>query len=509
MGKQARAWMVVVGLVMLLGAGATAHNADAQDATATPAVTAEWVIGWRVQTLFPAALRFTVDVQLPASALDFAVLEIRLEDAPAVTIPVSTVTTAEVLGPDWTRISALWTFSTTTPRIFSDIGYTWTVNQRGGGSGGVTARHTFTDPRATWQRYEGPPRMIVDRESNSGGTAATLSQMYDLLQVQSGLSNFRTPRLWLIYSAARAVGCEIVEGRTVAINLEDAEDVVPCDPTVAGTIYRGYDVVSLADLPTDTSLLDLLSEQMLSDYYANAWAGRDMPAWFRVGLAQFLLPSRVGHLDVARGASRTNALFSYADLATISDSNAPLWRAQAFGLVTYTAQQIGVDGLFALARATGPFDAAYRAAMGQSPAQVETEWRSWLFSAAAESNYNYTPYMDTTATPTPTNTPTNTPTATPTDTATTTFTPIPPTATPIPPNTFPTFTPTPSEIAANASNTPRPAGSLRLITPTATPPPAGTAGNNRVNVGWVLGGVGVGAALLAGAFLLVRRRVGR
>jgi hypothetical protein len=159
-------------------------------------------------------------------------------------------------------------------------------------------------------------------------------------------------------------------------------------------------------------------------------------------------------------AARSNGLLDQTTMeASVAGNGVPAarWQAQSYAMVLYIADQIGLEGLFALARAAleAPFESVYREAIGQPLSTLVPNLRDWLFTPRGESAYLLSLYGAATATPAPT----------------VTFTPFPPTRTPRPePSVTPTptitLTPTTRPTATRTPTvTPRPPGSLDTATP--------------------------------------------
>ncbi|MBX3061679.1 MAG: hypothetical protein KF726_01820 [Anaerolineae bacterium] len=246
----------------------------------------------------------------------------------------------------------------------------------------------------------------------------------------------------------------------------------PCNPQDALTIYQrqGYRVLERATLNVD-QLVEQINDEIMRESFAAYWRVDQPPGWFREGLFQLLRPTtNVRALQIARTAERASDLLPLEALLTEpSDlTAAELWRAQAYLMTLYLADRFGADAPFRLAvalRDVYTFDAALQALFGVTPDVFYLEWSRWLLTEAADRASRWTPYLETTPTPTetlrpfPSRTPTSSiPTETPTPRPTLTAPP------------FDTFTPVPP----TATNTPRPPGSLRSPTPVPTPVPEGS-----------------------------------
>jgi len=140
-----------------------------------------------------------------------------------------------------------------------------------------------------------------------------------------------------------------------------------------------------------------------------------------------------------------------------------LWIAESYLLTLYLASRYGADAPFKLAKAleqNTTFDDALTKIGNISVDTLVTDWRNWLLGPDAEAALRWTPYFDTTPTPTASDTPVPTQTNT------------------LLPAQIPTHTPFPSRtpIPLTPSNTPLPAGSLRTrkSAPASNSPNSGT-----------------------------------
>jgi cell division septation protein DedD len=207
-------------------------------------------------------------------------------------------------------------------------------------------------------------------------------------------------------------------------------------------------------------VVEAAAEALVDTAYAPVWEGRGVPDWFRVGFADLNAPTPKNELlPLVQNAARTGRLFSLETLITADDDTDSLWHAQAYSLVLYMADRLGIAGVrrFADALAEAPdFATAYEGAMDEPLAALLPGWERWLFTSKAAAAYGFVAFQPDTPTPTLTPTQTLTPT------------PLPPTATPTA-TASATVTRTPAPPTETPSITPRPAGSL--YTPTPTPQP--------------------------------------
>jgi hypothetical protein len=330
-----------------------------------------------------------------------------------------------------------------------------------------------------------------------------LSPIYDLLAINSS----QKPSLnALIYPFTP--GCvQNAKGDSVAISpITHIE--IPCDATLAAIIFRasGYVVIQ-----TESAGLNVMQAALVDyatrQFYETAWRGKNVPAWFQMGLAQFYTPGlKTRYVPLLTSAGRSGKLLSLEQMsAAPNQTNADLWQAQSYGMTMYIAGQVGVQGLFDLARnvsQSDSFAAAYEKATGKPLAALPSDFQTWIFTDAGSSAFAFTPYQAATATPTQTDTPTPIATAVPSETPTFTLTPTVTgvhTVTPYPTRTA-TRTPTPLP----PTITPRPPGSLDTPTPIPTAVPVNPL-NALNNPNVALSIFGIGLLLIAILILLLMR----
>lgn len=455
-------------------------RAASQDAP-TPQPQQNFIIGWSSEALFPQAVRFAVTLNRPISDIALAALTIEPEDSPAEVISVD-IEQATVVAEPYSELAVVWNLpADAPPPLFSSIGFRWRIVSTRDEVAQIEARLVFTDERAQWVRDDDARGILnlilplLDEESAANQIRrlrASLEAVYDLLASQSG----QQPRFsFVVYPDGLPPGCaRDADQQPVAIG-PFSQTEAPCDDARAEAIFQasGYELVRSATNSL-AGVRSALIDAMVRDAYAPLWNSKDVPAWFEAGLSAFYRPEPKQEWgQPLQAASRSGSLFTLGAMAarpTEADRRAR-WDAQSYGMTLYIAAQLGVQGLFDLARNVGSsdsFESAYQAAMGRSISTLISDMERWLFTQGALSAFAFTPYQP--ATPTPTATRTPTPSATPTPTPTPTITPTPTvtgvlSATPLPTRT-PTFTHTPPP----PSVTPRPPGSLNTPQPTPAPP---------------------------------------
>jgi hypothetical protein len=223
-------------------------------------------------------------------------------------------------------------------------------------------------------------------------------------------------------------------------------------------------------VPSGASAEDLITAKLVREFYTPLWNGKAVPEWFLAGLEQLYSPTPKNPLlSPVQQAARAGTLLTLPEMELADES--ALWRAQSFGMMLYLFDQLGMRGVFDLARVDAEdFPTAYESAIDTPLTALIPAWSQWIFSRSAESLYGITPYQPPTPLPSPTLTPSTTrrPTLTPSPT----FTPsLAATPTPRGVRTYtppPTVTPSETLPPPPPTVTPRPPGSLQPLTPTPT-----------------------------------------
>jgi hypothetical protein len=453
-----------------------------------------YVFKWENEIIFPMGVRFRLTLSSPVESLREVTLTIEASGSEPVTVEIDLEEPAAT-GPGFTEVDYVWAAPDNAPlRVFSDEGviYEWNAVDNAGATARVRDALVFQDERINWAEDEDPlghlDLIVVADGPSPRQIRQSVMLAYNLISANTG----RTPAFdILLYPAdLDPSGCVMIEneetGEEERVAVGPVSSVrLPCDPQRAAEIIAasGLELVrsdGTTAAGAQTALVNFLARQ----FYEPFWGEADVPDWFLSGLATFYQPASKTTLMLSvRDAARIDSLLTLADMAVERKADL-LWRAQSFAMVLYIADQIGVDGLFDLARAladSASFQAAYEAATGQALNALLPNLRRWVFTGAADSAFNYHPYLADTPTPLPsmTNTPfppTATDTPPPTETAT-----ITPSVTGVlsaTPSRTPTLTRTPTP--APATVTPRPVGSL--FTPTPVPVSVLESPVNRVGI---------------------------
>jgi hypothetical protein len=491
---------------------------QAQEATEISIPTSDVIYFWESQSLFPVGVGFDIVIARPQPEIARATLIVQPEGRETQEIDVS-IAENTIFSETFTELTYIWSIPQGAPiGVFTEIDYTWRVVTNRDEIAEVSSKLVFTDTRVEWQTNEDTNGMIdLTAPSEGINTAALRSSVrdvYHLLETNTG----RSPRFnLLIYPATLPVGgcIENANGQAVVIETKGGKEA-PCDVLMAENAIRaaGYSLLQIPSPTTGISEQTILIEHLVGEFYAPIWNGKNVPDWFRVGLARFYAPIAKGDLLApVRQAGRNNQLISLQGMTTSPSFDnsevANLWRAQSYGMVLYVAQQIGVQGMFDLANEIGnaeSFEAAYQKVMGASLTTLLPAWQNWIFKEAAVSAYSYYPYLPDT--PTPTSTRTHTPTITPTATGTFTETPTPTVTGVLSATSLPTFTPSITPKPPTPTLTPRPAGSS-IDTPTPLPSPTPTPTAFTLDPGLGFGIVGIVfllLGLLSFAYLRVTSR---
>ena len=419
-----------------------------------------------VEIIFPAAIRFTLNLTIPASEIASASLTLTPEGRDPLVIPIDLAST--VVNPDSPEayLVYLWTIPVNDPPpLFGQIDYSWSLTSTDGSTGTLDDSFVFADPRADWVRTIDPiGRFSLTAPRALALDPAALRQVYDLLRQNTGSS--RTYNL-LVDDASS--GCRQRDDGTRYAQGEQSDVTVDCTDGIENAIYAGYDRLVV---PAGANGEAFVVAALVDAAYAPLWRGKSVPAWFVAGMEQFYDPADKNALLLSvQQAARQRTLYTQSALESPHDD--ALWQAQSYALVLYVVDQVGVSGLVDLAIVgADDFATAYEQAIGQPISALLPAISQWIFTRAAEAAFGITPYQAPTAIPTATSTPS--PTPFPTITLTPSATPtIAPTLTATrrgvvtyvaPPTVTPSATPT----ALPPTLTPRPPGSL----PTPTPVPS-------------------------------------
>lgn len=557
--RQRASWILLA--ILWVGmAGATlpaARVATAQDDGGTPTPTDDEpavIRGVSTEVLFPAVVRFVVDVTGPYEDVLVASLTVRqgieLEHV-AVLRPLDDYLLSAT--PFVTQFIYDWPLAESGARPFEPVTFEWMVETRDNEVDTAEGEFLLGDMRMrSWESAGEPPLVLRWHNPDLGGRTlrGDITPAYTLLAAQTGLD---TSFEFVIYDydvtfcqETRLEGED--EPTSVVISrypprgsvrppaLEDESDAAPtaepgdldgtpsdaesdeapvrpaaypCSRALYEQAYAAAGM-QLIQRPNASygELRDQLVASMARRMYRAVWDGARVPPWFEFGLAALyrVRPDGPALLREVLPRTPTDTLLELADLVAeppLDDPSRDLWEAQSYLMVLYLADSYGLDAVLDMARAipeyANGFSDALPAMTGRSQADLFAMWRDqWVFSEAAQQAVRWTPYDPTTPTPTATYTPSHTPTITLTPTAT--FTPTnTPTRTPTPlvtPVILPTLTPT---LALSPTRTPLPPGALPTFTP--VPVVEDTSDGSDDTVTTVI--IGVLVAVIAGLGLLV------
>ncbi|MEQ8677138.1 MAG: hypothetical protein RLP44_08680 [Aggregatilineales bacterium] len=503
--KFLRITLLIISVLMI-------YTVHAQDETATPSPTPTttpdvpaFLYNWDAQVIYPAAVRFTLYVDRPVSNIERLLLTIEPEIGGNIVIDVNPEQNA-TRSETFTEITYVWEIPVSDPLPFlSTVEYNWLVTTTQDGTAGVPSAFFFTDERANWNES-------IDEDNHfnfilpENATAPqiirdSINDVYTLFANNTELEP--TFNLALFNTEIPLNPCDagtVIEPRT--------EDSFACQTDVieASFAIKGYEPITI-DYNISANRNRVLTSLLFTRFYADF--DQSVPLWFRQGLENFYIPSpNSGNLLALQSAARNGTLIR---LESMNNPDQQLWEEQASAMVLYIASQIGVEGLFQLANdvsTSNDFSETYQEATGAPLAVMIPDMSDWLFYSTTMIDFNYTPYLQTTATPEPTisNTPfppteTNTATATATPTVTPSVTGFR-TATPLA-----TLTHTPTERRGTATLTPRPAGSL--FEPVATAVPELSEGSENTNQTQRIAIIAVIGALVILALIAVFYRRGK
>lgn len=415
--------------------------------------------------LFPVALHFDILLRLNAKQIKEATLHIYQPGNGSfdVTIPPSVEKTVQALNDNDSRLIYDWQFDVqNAPQLFKPIYYEWKITSENGATATVSHSLTFQDTQPsnfkTWHTTAAPLQLFSHNDALSLILLqADLARIHDRITADTGINHdFR----FVIYDPD-AKFCQQASsnepGKPKEVFIVTPLGIhLPCDPTAGPRIYtqQGYALVRRPNL-TLAGTEDQLTAIMVDDAYGALWANSPKPPeWFQQGLRQ--LYGIVPHsplLNIARDASRSNALLPLSTMAGLPPSNAQqarLWNAQSYLLVLYIVSKYGPAAPSTIAYGMNldgyTFEQALQIQFKTTPGELYSDWQKWLIGTTAETALRYSPYIET-ATPTITITLSNTPTQRP---PTNTFTPS---ATEVP---FYTITPLPTHTALPPGTLARP-----------------------------------------------------
>ena len=427
---------------------------------------AGFVVSGDAEILFPEAIRFSVNLTIPATSLTSASLTITPEGHKPITILVNAIQTALVYWEPTGRIVYYWHIPLDDPLpLFSNVSYQWSFTAADGSVGTLNDSFTFSDPRVDWARS------VDTKNQFSIAVPRPLNSLLDsALQVNALLRKTTSPTFHeniVLYDGLTPDCIPSTDNPKQLVVLSKDDKSIPCTDGITDALFRNY---RLLERPTGADPEDFLLGTLVQDAYSSLWKDKAVPAWFSDGLTQFYAPTlKSDLLAPAQQAARSGGLFNLEAMRTAQTT--ALWRAQSFGMVLYIADKITPQGLFDLARVNASdFTAAYQAAMGTSLSALIPAWQQWIFTRTAESVYGITPYQPATQTPTITPTASDTPSPSPTWTLTPSPSPTL-TETPFGVRTYvpaPTVTPSDTLPPPTPSVTPRPPGSLPTAVPTPT-----------------------------------------
>jgi hypothetical protein len=480
------------------------------------------IYGQRAEIVFPAAIRFFVDVNAPPEQVTGTSLLVNQASGLQLTFALDPAEHLIYSTEQSASFEYTWQLNDgPSPAPFESLNYLWQVETQDGLVSRRAEEVLFEDTgRDDWNVAGAPPLVLHwYNETLAGGLIqGEVMAAYQALSRRTG----RAPLFqFAIYDPDTRL-CQTMTapdtGEPVSVLFSREDDsTYPCSTELYERVYAHAGIVFL-QRPSHgyTELQDLLIASIVRAAYAEMWGEALVPGWVANGLAWlYRLRPSLAALQAARTAARTESLLLLDDLANAPPDGASfqdraLWEAESYLLLLYLADRYGAETPFDLAREAPMYDDGFEGALGAllgaERDNLWGDWLAWLESEAADRALTWTPYTGTTPTPshTPTNTPvppTRTPSHTPTNTPTATSTFLgdrPPTV------IVGRVTPT---RARRPTNTPLPPGSLPTVTPRPTPEPVQTGGNGIS--GTAVGGIAVlvfGLALLIGLGIAVSRR---
>lgn len=520
--------VLLVGILAGIGLlhGGTVDHAAAQagdpagDSTPEPTVEVPaFVYSWQSRLIYPAAVRFNLVLDRPLAEIESAALTILADGSTPqrITLPPEDLA---IFTDAYTELEYVWALDPANPPLlFSTLRYTWDIALEDGETAAIPGQLPFSDDRLTWRfpdaEVPAPIGLIVP-EANGyvpETLQARIARVYTLLTAQrGGLPDYR---FVLYFEDTPLTPCAPDASGRFSVEDPDPnrETRYTCPPDIIERLFQRAGLLPLEIAVNNLASIDTaIVDYVVAQAYQPVWDAGGLPEWFRFGITRFYLPASKGaflaQIQAAVREGRTYSL-NAMDLPAGSSAEARarltedgLWQAQAYSMVLYIGQQIGVAQLLALANPAGtdaPFAERYAQFSGQSLNALLPNLENWVFTEVAVSDFDYTPYLPITPQPTPSRTATPFPvTATYTASATATDTPTPTVTGVHSPTPLPTLTATPTFTRAPRTPTPRPFSSLFTATPVPVPPaPTDSGPDQRVIA---LGAIGllavVGLALI-------------
>jgi len=441
--------------------------------SATPDVSGR-IVDSGADVAFPMAIRFTAVLDEPIT--DYQSLSLTLNIPGLQDWITLRPADASWFDPeDPTRLAVTWQVTPDQmPPLFGTITYTWELLDSQGDFSRAIGQVDYFDRRAQWIRQSSDDGLIVlySADRTQPAVLDRLQSMGALL----GRSSVEQPIARIIlYPEEMDIGCRKSDGPDGTVTRSTVFDVsgvvIGCDVALALGSMEAARITPIQE--SDALAVDMAAFH-LRQYFPGMRADSDTPDWWLAGLAQFFSGQPPeGSLITAQRAARANATLSLAGQNSPREAVDPeIWDVQAYGLVLYVFDQIGLDGLLSFlaeVEADG-FEAAYARQFAVPLERQIADWSRWIFTDDAAAIYSISPYAAPTATPTASLTPSATFTSSPTDTATAS-----PTITLTPSSTL-TFTRTPTvpPTLAAPTHTPRPMAVLLTPTPSAANASAST-----------------------------------
>lgn len=358
-----------------------------------------------VEVLFPAGIRFSLDLDLAADDLGRVSLVVEQDGRILRTGGISLDDVELVSDGGVTRVLYFMpTAPTDSLRLFEPVTYQWAVSTTEALQDDANGQFVFEPAGDKWRHESEPPLgfSLFDDNLNVHLAGQNVLPAYELMVEHTGL----TPEiLWLVQPGGFSY-CSVVDD-----NVSDYS----CDEDGALRFFaqENYQLVERTApglLPFQRSLVVALFEE----FYGQYWQGSDVPDWFRAGLQQYYsVTPEPFILRQVRSAARLGDLFDWAAFTTRPDQMAGavgFWEQQAYTLVLYLADVYGAEVPFELAQTIPEqgFAAALQAAIDSDFDLFLVDWERWLFTAdarAAASKNIYLPeiFLPTvTASPVPT-----------------------------------------------------------------------------------------------------------
>ena len=385
-----RALLLTAGLLLLLPLYATfAQDQGVGTPTPSPSPTPEAgvIVRHGVELIFPVELEFSLIVSLPPGDIESGEVILSQDSGYQETIDLNLDNDLNFADDESLEIRKPIRFTPqNAPRPFERLDYEWRITSSQG-TDNLADWIIFQPGGAEWQSTPADTLKIYWHNANLGADVLR-EEFLPVVNLMESHVGGVADLDFVIYDANFEI-CESSEH--------------PCSRDSLTEYYAEHGIAFVQpDQPGLDALQNDMIEALVMENYTGRWAGRDVPAWFRSGLAQlYRQSSNAGALATARNAEAQDFLLPPARLQRTLPDDADafeqrLWDSQSYTLVLYLADSFGEEVPFDLATVfpeAENFETALQALTGMSLAENFRLWRQWLRSEAADNAATWTPYL--------------------------------------------------------------------------------------------------------------------